>query len=172
MSDEAKNESPDETDEAAQMRAILSSAPPVEHQEAPKTTPGEVKFAAALLITHGVCLAANSILWRDAAQGGALNPVDMLRGLLWLGFTIVLAGALLDRQAWAWWVATTLGGLVGVGNLLSTAGFFVARALGAIETVTFNVPAISIAALSILLSVTLLMLPSTKEVFGLKKTIL
>ncbi len=97
--------------------------------------PDNVKFAGALLIAHGVCLALNSFLWRDAAQSYNLDSSDFLRGLLWFGATFFIAGGLFERRIWAWWTATLLGGSIGIANALAIVGFFISQQLNRGETI-------------------------------------
>lgn len=144
--------------------AIWESIAPKE--KAPiTTTPDNVKFAGVLLIIHGICLSVNGVMWARQENDWA----SAIRALLWLGCTLVLAGALFDRRIWAWWIVTLGGGCAGVLNLMSTIGFFLQRSLGADQIAQFFPPAIGAAAGAMLICVMLLMSSDAKEAFGITK---
>jgi hypothetical protein len=90
--------------------------------------------------------------------------------LVWLGVTIVLAGSLSDRQAWAWWVTTFAGGLVGIFNALQIIGHLL-LSIAEVERdgpLRFTPLLIGIAALGMLIAVVLLTLPAAKAAFGMQ----
>jgi hypothetical protein len=131
----------------------------------PKETPSLVKAAAALVIVHGVALSLNAILMAKETNDWSEAP----KALIWLGCTIVLAGALFDRQVLAWWFVTLFGGIVGVINTLAVFGFFLGRSMGTVADVYFKPMPIAMGAAAMLLGVVLLLLPDAKAAFGITK---
>lgn len=129
-------------------------------------TPASVKAAAILAIAHGALLALNAVLASRALGDMRMVPYNVI----WFGVTIVLAGALFERQAWAWWGITLFGGMAVIVNLLKVVAFFLYRAGGLIEDApTFSPPLVGAASGVMLLAVILLALPEAKAAFGMAK---
>ena len=129
-------------------------------------TPPSVKTAAILAVAHGALLALNSVLASRISGDMHLLPYNVI----WFGVTIVLAGALFERQAWAWWGITLFGGMAAIVNLLKVAAFFLYRSGGMIEyTSAFSPSLVGLAGFVMLLAVILLALPDATAAFGMAK---
>ena len=166
------NEAPKEDARELENPPHAESQPvvPVWQPNAPQTpaktvTPALVKLAAIFLTAHGVGIALNA--FSGGRQTGNMSGVPY--ALIWLGVMIVVSGGLCDRQTWAWWFVTIFGGLVGIFNLLRVAAFSVYQAGGVIQDDhSFSPRLVGAAGVSMLVAVTLLMMPNAKAAFGMK----
>ena len=133
--------------------------------DAPKTIPDIVKVAAVLLIAHGVLIVLHAA--RAAQLAGVWSGLPL--ALIWLGVTIVLSGALFERQVWAWRLVTIAGGCVGVFKVLQVMGYYLFQSSGFEQDKTFSPALTGAAGIAMLLSTMLLMMPEAKEAFGQRK---
>lgn len=150
---------------------VLQPIVPLREDIVPKenksaSTPASVRIAALLVTAHGIAIALNALY-------GGRNTGDMSglpSAVIWLGVTIVLAGALCERQAWAWWVIAVFGGLVGIFNVMKVAAFSIYQANGVMEdNHSFSPVLAGAAGVAMLLAVTLLMMLDAKAAFGMAK---
>jgi hypothetical protein len=156
------------SEEAVSEETIAPTIQNASDEIAGERLPESIKIAGGLLIAHGACLALNGFLYGRQSN----DHSSLVGGLMWFGCTFVLCGALYERKLWAWWIVTLLGGGMGVINLLSSLGPSLSRILLRGEEslgVSFILPVIFIAAIVMLISVTLLLTPSAKAAFGINK---
>jgi hypothetical protein len=134
-------------------------------EEKPAVTPSSVKIAAALVIAHGALTSLSA--FQAGRNNGDLSGLPL--ALVWLGVTIVVGGALSDRQVWAWWFTRIFGGLAGIFNLLQILGYVMFSAGELVEgQVRFSPLFIGMAGIGMLVAVTLLGLPEARAAFGMQ----
>ncbi len=165
QSEEARDgEIPPQIDSPAPVVPVWEDIAP-KAQEKTSMTPASVKIAALFLVAHGVGITLNALYgWR---QTGNMSGVPY--AVIWLGVMIVVCGALCERQAWAWWLVTIFGGMIGIFNLMKVVAFSLYRAGGVIEDDhSFSPLLIGAAGVAMLLAVILLLMPDAKAAFGMK----
>jgi hypothetical protein len=126
-------------------------------------TPPTVTMAAALLVTYGLW-----VVWRATqAQiaAGWVNADDYPRALIRLAGMGLIAFGLIRRQRWGWWLGVSVPVLL---LLALIGGGMVAYSLAGgagLASIATMAPDLHVAIVLLLISVILLLLPASREVF-------